>query len=132
MHHECAVPAGDVLRCDDFGPAGGGPPAGESQAIKLVAQVKEDAEKDIRLNWVNHMALYGEYLFVSAHRDGRVNVFKPDPSAATPRFCGFVDLAVELKSPHKHLDAFPVLSARTFSTSAACGRTPAATATAWA
>ncbi|MGA2064446.1 MAG: hypothetical protein ABSG86_05735 [Thermoguttaceae bacterium] len=35
-------------------------PAADSPALKLVAQVKEDADKDIRLNWVNHMALYGQ------------------------------------------------------------------------
>ncbi len=107
-------------------------PSAASQAIEFAAQVKEDAGKDLRLDWVNFMALYGEHLFVTSHRDGRLNVFKRDAATAAPRFCGFVDLAVQLKFPHRHLDAFPVLGARTFCTSAACGRMPEATATAWA
>ncbi len=54
----------------------------------------------------------GEHLFATSHRDGRVNVFRRDPATGLLTFASYVDLAVQLGHPGRHLDAFPGLARR--------------------
>jgi sugar lactone lactonase YvrE len=85
-------------------------PAASQPAVRFVTQVAEDAQANLKLDWVNHMEVAGNFLLETSHRDGRVNVFSRDPKTGEIKFLNFVDLAADLKKAGTHLDAYPVLA----------------------
>jgi 6-phosphogluconolactonase (cycloisomerase 2 family) len=78
--------------------------------IKFSAEIKQDSAPNLKLNWTSHTYVKGAHLFVISHRDGRINTFKRDVKTGEVKFMAFHDLATQLGSAGRHLDAYTVLT----------------------
>ena len=84
--------------------------AAETAGIKFVAEIKEDPAANLKLDWAIYTYVKGAYLFVTSHRDGRINTFKRDVKTGDVKFLNYYDLASQLNNGGRHLDTYPVLS----------------------
>jgi sugar lactone lactonase YvrE len=85
-------------------------PGATEPKIKFVAEIRQDPAANLKLDWTIHTYVKDEFLFVVSHRDGRINTFKRDVKTGEVKFMAFHDVATQLGSPGRHLDAYPVLT----------------------